>query len=128
MKKSYIFFWYQEGFLNTYTQNIIWYNTNYVRKNNLFSYHIVCCSCSIDLKITDLMVNIMQKYGQKIKVNWQQFSINIYVRYLAIIVVQENIWNFWDTYFYLSLQWPLLFMWVFFYACLSLILLSSPGI
>ena len=23
------------------TQNIIWHNTNYVRKNNVFSYHIV---------------------------------------------------------------------------------------
>ena len=32
---------YQERFLNTYTQNIIWYNTNYVRKNSVFSYHIV---------------------------------------------------------------------------------------
>ena len=27
--------------LNTNTQNIIWYNTNYVRKNNVFSYNIV---------------------------------------------------------------------------------------
>ena len=38
MKKNYKLFWYQEGFVNTYTQNIIWYNTNYVRKNNVFSY------------------------------------------------------------------------------------------
>ena len=29
------------GFLNTNTQNIIWNNTNYVRKNNAFSYIIV---------------------------------------------------------------------------------------
>ena len=35
------FFWYQEGFLNTNTQNIIWCNTSYVRKNNVFSYNIV---------------------------------------------------------------------------------------
>ena len=35
------FFWYQEGFLNTNTQNIIWCNTSYVRKNNVFSYDIV---------------------------------------------------------------------------------------
>ena len=41
MKKNYKFFWYQEGFLNTYTQNIIWYNTNYVRKNNVFTYHML---------------------------------------------------------------------------------------
>ena len=40
MKKNYIFL-YQEGFLNTNTQNIIWYNTNYVRNNNAFSYNIV---------------------------------------------------------------------------------------
>ena len=28
---------YQEGFLNTYAQNIIWYSTNYVRKSNVFN-------------------------------------------------------------------------------------------
>ena len=41
MKKNYVFFQYQKGFLDTYTQNITWYNTNYVRKNYVFSYHIV---------------------------------------------------------------------------------------
>ena len=41
MKKNYKFFRYQEGFLNTNTQNIIWYNTSYIRKNNVFSYNIV---------------------------------------------------------------------------------------
>ena len=35
------FFWCQEEFLNTNTQNIIWCNTSYVRKNNVFSYNIV---------------------------------------------------------------------------------------
>ena len=32
MKKNHKLFWYQEGFLNTHTQSIIWYNTNYVGK------------------------------------------------------------------------------------------------
>ena len=31
------FFWYQECFMNTNTQKIIWCNANYVRKNNIFS-------------------------------------------------------------------------------------------
>ena len=35
------------------------------------------------------MVNIMQKYGQKIKVNQQQVNINVYVRCFTITVVQE---------------------------------------
>ena len=30
-----------EGNTHTHTQNIIWYNTNYIRNNNIFSYHIV---------------------------------------------------------------------------------------
>ena len=29
-RRSINFFWYQEGFLNTNTQNFIWYSTNYV--------------------------------------------------------------------------------------------------
>ena len=35
------FFGYQEGILNTNTQNIISCNTSYVRKNNVFSNNIV---------------------------------------------------------------------------------------
>ena len=30
-----------EEYLNTNTQNIIWNNTNHVRKNNVFSYKII---------------------------------------------------------------------------------------
>ena len=40
-RRSINFFWYQEGFLNTNTQNFIWYNTNYVRKSNVYSYNMV---------------------------------------------------------------------------------------
>ena len=43
-----------------YTCKILSY-TNYVRNNNIFSYH-GCCWCSIDFIITDLMVSTMQKY------------------------------------------------------------------
>ena len=39
--EDYIFFGIEINHQNTYTQKIIWYNTNYVRKNNVFSYHIV---------------------------------------------------------------------------------------
>ena len=52
-------------------------------------------------KITDLMVSITLKYGQQIKVNWQQVNINVYVRCFAVIVVQENIWIIFVTLTYL---------------------------
>ena len=32
MKKNYKFFWYEEGFLNTNTQNIIWCYTNILER------------------------------------------------------------------------------------------------
>ena len=51
---------------------------------------IILLSAQIRFEIIDLMVNIMQKYGQKIKVNQQRININVYVRCFAIIVVQEN--------------------------------------
>ena len=37
------------------------------------------------------MENIMQKYWQRIKVNRQQVNINVYARWFAMIVVQDNI-------------------------------------
>ena len=39
MKKDYIFL-ISRGVLGIHTQNIIWYNTNYVREDNVFSYYI----------------------------------------------------------------------------------------
>ena len=46
------------------------------------------------------MVNIMQKCGQKIKVNRQQVNINVYVKCFGIIAVQE-IYEFFETLIYL---------------------------
>ena len=41
---------------------------------------IILLLVQIDFKTTDLMMNIMQKYKQKIKVYRQQVNINVYVR------------------------------------------------
>ena len=93
------FFRHHAGSIYVYSQNI-WCNTNYVRKNNAFTYH-VCCQCSIDFIITDVMVSTMQMYGQQIKVKRQQIKINVNIRCFAITVVQENIWIFFMTLIYL---------------------------
>ena len=52
------FFLNQVGFLNLYTQNIIWYNTNYVLKNNFYLLLVQYISRY------NAMVGTMQKNGQ----------------------------------------------------------------
>ena len=46
---------------------------------------------SIDVIITDLTASTMQKYGQLIKVNQLQVSINVNVMCFEITIVQENL-------------------------------------
>ena len=64
------------------TQNIIWYNTNYVRKN-IYLY----------LAIILLLVKYrFQNHWSAGKHNAKARTVNVYVTCFAIIVVQENIW------------------------------------
>ena len=85
MKKNFNFFM-SRRVLEKNTQNNIWYNTNYVKKDNVFSQNIVV---SEDFKITDLMVSARPNYGQYIKPNRQQANINVCVRCFAVIFVQK---------------------------------------
>ena len=104
MKKNWNFFLYQEGFTNT--QNIIWHNPNYVRKNDVFSYNIV---------ISEANINIYR----------QQVNINVYVRCFAIFAVQENTWIIFVTLTYLCND--LYFLYELFFIPLPLILLPYDG-
>ena len=44
---------------------------------------IILLLVQTDFKITDLVVSIMQKYGQQIRVNRQQVTIYVYARFFA---------------------------------------------
>ena len=84
-----------------------------------------CCYCSIDFKITDLMVSIMLKsMGSKLNLIDRK-SVQCTLRCFTIIVVKENIWIFFVTLLYLFTGLYFLCE-CFFYTCLPLILLSSP--
>ena len=69
-------------------------------------------------RFQNLMVGIMLKCGQQIKVNRQQVNINVNVKCFTIIVVQENIWILFVTLTYLCTDFYILcenFFYTFFH-------------
>ena len=67
----------------------------------------------------------IQKYGQKIKVNWQQ--VCVYVRVSQSFLCWK-IYEFFDKFIFLCTDlYFLCDYFFFFYICLSLIFLPSPG-
>ena len=120
MKKNYNFFLISrevQHLYNTDTTLIMLERTRHLA----FRY---CCQCSVDFKIPDLMVHIMQKYGQKIKVNRQHVSINAYVR-ISQSLLCRKIYELFETLIYLCRDFY--FLCEYFFMHLSLIFLPLPG-
>ena len=100
------------------TRNLI-FGVNSVTISYLIRYDSLLQSVTeVYYKMRQVFYYKIQRFYHKMRVitkcnvYYKLRQYNVYVRCFAVIVVQENIWIFWDIY--LFLHWPLLFMWVFF--------------
>ena len=86
MKKSNAFFFnIKRGFWIQIRK--ILSDTTLIMSERIMCLAIILLLVQYRFKSTDMMVNIMQKYKKKIKVNRQKVNIDVYVRCFAIIVV-----------------------------------------
>ena len=74
-------------------------DTTIIMLERTMNLAIMLLLVQINFKITDLMVNIIQKYRQKIKVNQQQVNINFYVRGLQSLLCRK-IYEFFETFIF----------------------------